>query len=386
MVKNILFIFEGEMDEFKGGVQRITKTLSEQFEKYNINTYFLATQFPKEHLNLKNQFYLPNLTETLNPKNIIYLKKLLEELNINSVINQLAVNTDILRLIKKSKSTEVKVISVHHNTIKGLFENYVESQLRSLDKFFPLRYLNKTLKTNLLYRYHVVKNHLKFKYILNNSDYLVLYFEVLKDELNTRYNIKINNKVKAITNPLPFENVETNLNKRNSILYVGRLEYIQKRVDILIDIWEKIYRDYPEWQLDIVGDGPEKDELKILVENHKIKNVIFHGFQDPYSFYSESKILCMTSAFEGFGMVLIEAQAHGTVPISFKCFNSIDEVIISGETGIITPQYDNITFEIELRKLIEDKEKLDKMAINARNHIENFKVEKIAKLWLDLLN
>lgn len=386
MAQNILFIFECEMDEFKGGVQRITKTLSEQFETLKVNTYFLATQFPKENMHLKNQFYLPNLSETLNPENIIYLKKLIEELNIKSIINQSAFNIDILKLIKKSKSNEVKVITVHHNTINGLFENYLESQLKSLPNIFPIRYLNKNIKVKLLYIFHVIKNQIKIKYILNNSDYLVLYFDVLKDELNARYNIKINNKIKAITNPLPFKNVEVNLNKRNSILYVGRLEYVQKRVDILLDIWGKIYKDYPQWQLDIVGDGPEKDELQIQIENQKIKNVIFHGFQDPYSFYSESKILCMTSAFEGFGMVLIEAQAHGTVPVAFNCFNSIGEVIINGKTGLILPQYDNITFEIELRKLIEDKEKLDEMASNGRKHIENFKVEKIAKLWLDLLN
>ena len=65
----------------------------------------------------------------------------------------------------------------------------------------------------------------------------------------------------------------------------------------------------PEWNLKIIGDGPDKKKLEYM--SRRLDRISFLGFQNPEPYYREASILCMTSNHEGFGMVLIESRTQG---------------------------------------------------------------------------
>ncbi len=169
-------------------------------------------------------------------------------------------------------------------------------------------------------------------------------------------------------------------NKENRILYIGRLEYAQKQANLLIDIWEKFCFDYPDWHLDILGEGSKLEELKRLAENKGLLNIHFLGFQNPESFLKKSKLLLLPSAFEGFGMVLAEAQAFGVVPVAFHCFSSIDDIVPEG-TGIKVPSSDTNSFTAELKKLMENPGTLNNMAKKALENSSRFSADAVIDQW-----
>jgi glycosyltransferase involved in cell wall biosynthesis len=90
----------------------------------------------------------------------------------------------------------------------------------------------------------------------------------------------------------------------------------------------------------------------------------------------------MTSDFEGFGMVLIEAQSYGVVPIAFNCFSSIDQIILNEKSGKIIDDFDIDNYQKELEKLLTTSS-LDDFAAEAINHANTFEKSIIAEKWLN---
>nr|WP_302374168.1 glycosyltransferase [Alistipes timonensis] len=116
-------------------------------------------------------------------------------------------------------------------------------------------------------------------------------------------------KVRALTNPLA-ERPALELQKRKEVLYVGRLSYADKRVDRLLRIWRRVEADFPDWELKIVGDGSERANLERQAVKSRLQRVRFCGHSTCVEeHYATGAILCMTSSFEGWPLVLIEAQA-----------------------------------------------------------------------------
>ncbi len=163
---------------------------------------------------------------------------------------------------------------------------------------------------------------------------------------------RCNSKVYAVYNPvdvghyLPYRSVR----KEKEVLYVGRLSYADKRVDRLIRIWSSIEPLHPDWVLKIVGEGPEKNKLCQLASKLGLNNVKFVGYSaDPREHYSTASILCLTSSFEGWGMVLAESASAGVVPIAFECSAGTSQLLdLVG--GIKVAPFDEGEYE---RKLVE---------------------------------
>ncbi|MBM6862067.1 glycosyltransferase, partial [Clostridium saudiense] len=117
----------------------------------------------------------------------------------------------------------------------------------------------------------------------------------------------------TIYNPLSFRSEVKSDCKKNNILFVGRLVKQQKGLDLLIDAFKIIHNKQKDWNLNIVGDGPDKQWLidKIhkenLINNTKIINVT----NNMKKYYLDSSILVSTSRWEGFGLVITEAMECG---------------------------------------------------------------------------
>ena len=180
----------------------------------------------------------------------------------------------------------------------------------------------------------------------------------------------------------PVENV--NYNKKNMILFSGRLENVSKRIDRLLRIWGKVQDQLADWELVIVGDGPNRKDLENQAIEEGLKRVRFEGrHADVSPFYREASILCLTSQTEGWGLCLTEAQANGVIPIAFGCTDGVKTILSpSGKNGFIVPPFDEDRFARTLLKVAHMPEE-DKLALR-RNCVEKsleYSPEVIAGKW-----
>lgn len=178
--------------------------------------------------------------------------------------------------------------------------------------------------------------------------------------------------------------------KQKEVIYVGRLDYNQKRVYRVIETWSLIESEYPDWKLTIVGDGPERKNLEHLVQNLNLHNVSFEGFQPPVPYYKRASILLLTSEYEGFPLVLPECMSLGVVPIVYGSYSAVYDIINDGKDGIIVP-FSKYGFHAEkmAKKLSfvmsNERQRID-MAANAINKSLNYSVDSIYEQWLTYLN
>lgn len=156
-------------------------------------------------------------------------------------------------------------------------------------------------------------------------------------------------RIVSISNPLPFA-PKNKLTKKNTkkILALGRLSY-QKGFDLLLDIWVKIEEVNSDWELVIAGDGEDKKLLAKKINELNLKNVaLLPSTPNVHDLYDQSAIYVMTSRFEGFPMVLLEAKASGLPIIAYDCDTGPSELIIDGEDGFLILLQIVILFRIAL--------------------------------------
>ena len=173
--------------------------------------------------------------------------------------------------------------------------------------------------------------------------------------------------------------------KKKELVFVGRLKFADKRPDYLLRVWAKLERRFPEWTLRLVGSGSDEAKLKALAETLGLEHVAFEGFQKPQRFYRAAAIFCMTSAYEGFPNVVIEAASFGCVPVAFDSFASIFDIVEDGENGFVVPAFDLDKYAETLARLMRDDALRERLARAALKIADKFSPEKIGALWEALL-
>ena len=174
------------------------------------------------------------------------------------------------------------------------------------------------------------------------------------------------------------------LNRPKQILFIGRLAR-QKQVPELIDIWNRIEKQHPDWKLIIVGDGVERVPVEEKIQNYGLKNVQLEGKQKEVSSYlSDSQILVFTSRFEGFGLVLIEGLQFGLTEISFDCPCGPKEIIENGRNGYIIDNFDKNAFAQRLSELMGNDNLRKQFSERSQELSKNYLPEKIIPQWIKL--
>ena len=191
-------------------------------------------------------------------------------------------------------------------------------------------------------------------------------------------------KLAAITNPLTIDigSIEQ-VKKENIVLYVGRLEERQKKFSRIASVWRDIAGKYPDWRLDVVGDGPDRLVYEKQLEG--CPRTTFHGFQKPHEFYKKAKILLMTSDFEGFGLVLVEAMSAGCVPVALGSFSAVHD-IIDGKNGIVTKMpFSKEEYADSVMLLMNNHDLYESYSKAALETSQKFGVAQVADCWERLL-
>jgi glycosyltransferase involved in cell wall biosynthesis len=247
-----------------------------------------------------------------------------------------------------------------------------------------LEFLNSSFTRKLILWYHIAKQRYELNYIIKNTDAFVMLSEKFKPELYKlapslrQYDAKIH----GISNPFerPAIDVES-LKKENIILFVGRLNVLQKRVDLLMEIWKKLHANLPEWQFWVVGDGGSKAFMENYCNQNKLYRVRFFGKDNPNDYYKKAKLFHMTSAFEGFGNVLIEAQSYGCVPVMFNSYSAAQDIVNHNQDGVLVKPFDTAAYIYETMALVYNQKKLQQMAANAFENVNRFSYAETYKKW-----
>jgi len=172
------------------------------------------------------------------------------------------------------------------------------------------------------------------------------------------------------------------LSKKNQIISLGRLSY-QKGYDLLIDVWEIVDREQMGWTLEIFGNGEDQDALLKKIESKNLShslhlnpatNQINHKL-------AESQFYVMSSRFETFPMVLLEAMSNKLPTVSFNCPTGPESMLTQGEDGIIVPNGDIEALAKEILSLMKDENRRNQMGENAGKNVKRFNPQHIMAKW-----
>ena len=201
-------------------------------------------------------------------------------------------------------------------------------------------------------------------------------------DANTYYKFDSKFKPTVIYNPLTLVPAEVSSGTSKRFLAVGRFSYQHKGFDLLIKAFNIFAKKNHEWNLDIVGEGPEEKNFRNLINLFDLENrITIHPFSNNVqSYYSNAQIYVLSSRWEGFGLVLVEAMAHGLPVISSDLPTSLE---IMGDFGLY---FKNGDIE-ELAQRLEDATKIDWQAKSeeALTIAQRFDIKNIIKQWKQLI-
>lgn len=163
--------------------------------------------------------------------------------------------------------------------------------------------------------------------------------------------------------------------------YVG-----QKGFDRLVAAWQKVVNRHPDWVLKIYGDGWMREQLWQQIMDLGIEESCYleHTAHDIATKFQESSIFVLSSRFEGFGLVIVEAMSCGLPVVSFTCHCGPRDIISDEIDGLLVSEGDIDKLAEGINRLIEDEELRKKMGEMARLKANNYKIEHIGEQWIAL--
>lgn len=195
------------------------------------------------------------------------------------------------------------------------------------------------------------------------------------------------NKAKKVVVIPNFSSLEvTNISKcrNNRIIAVGRLGE-DKGFDRLIDIWKIVSKSHSDWILDIFGNGSMEGFLKNKIKTENVNNIKIHNATaDISSEYAQSSIFVLTSYYEGFALVLLEAMRHGVPCIAFDCPFGPRNIIKNKECGFLIKNGDIEMFAGAINILIENYDLRMKFAQASLEQSRKFEIINIMNHWKKL--
>lgn len=169
------------------------------------------------------------------------------------------------------------------------------------------------------------------------------------------------------------------------IISVGRL-HEQKGFDMLIDAFALIADKCPDWKIDIFGDGQDKPILTEKIREHGLSEriIINPPTSEIYSEYQSSEFLVLSSRYEGFALVLLEAMSCGIPCVSFKCKFGPEEIIDDGVNGLLVENGNVRELSEKMLWMITHQDDRLRMGRDARDRIIGYKIELIMQRWESL--
>lgn len=386
---NILFLLKSLET---GGLEVVTAVLANKFvaEGHNVCVFSflggknsIAKLFDERiRLSIAEDYSTSKL-------NVEKLRSMLVENKIGIIINQWGLPLIPIKTAKRAaKGLDIKIISVYHNAPS--FNGRIQKMnIALMECENPLKRIAlKTIKA----AYRQVTSH-AMGYIYRKSDLFLVLSDCYIEEFQKFTGVKDIRKLGVMTNPVTVDKgdyVYESGKKLREIIYVGRLDFVQKRVYRVIDTWNYLEEKFPDWRLTIVGDGDDRANLEGHVKALGLKHVSFEGFKSPIDYYKRASILLLTSDFEGFPLVLAECMSFGVIPAVYNSYSAVCDIIDDGKDGIVLPYHKN-GYQAEeaagmIANIMKDDGKREQMALAAIKKSKEYSVEKIYSEWERVFN
>ncbi len=175
---------------------------------------------------------------------------------------------------------------------------------------------------------------------------------------------------------------------KRCFVYVGRFSR-SKGIDVLLKAFKQLVSSYPNCRLAMVGDGPEMNNLKLLVREWELdQSVTFMGylpFDKVLSFLEQNGFATVVPSLweEAFGRVVIESMAMG-IPVIASDIGGMSELISNGRNGILVEPGNFLALSEEMKKLVNNSELYEKMSTYDTEFVNQFASERIAATYAKL--
>ncbi|SMC61447.1 glycosyltransferase [Moheibacter sediminis] len=320
------------------------------------------------------------------PKLILFEKK-------GFYLNDLAKDVEIIELnVSRIRYSIFKIIP----TLKKIKPDFVFIGWGEISAFISplIPFFRKTKfiarETNVVSQ-HVKRKEIRFFYrFYNNFHKIIAQSDDMKNDLVKNIGIK-SEKIVKINNPVDFELIESRLNSKEkhysgefkNVVAIGNLSE-RKGFDLLLKVFDKLKET--NIKLHILGDGLQKEELLKQKENSNLKNVEFLGIKEnPFPYLQQADLFILSSRYEGFPNVLLEAGACGTYALANDCPGGIGEIIQNEVNGEICDINDSERFSLKISELVNQThpQEIIKESIRSR-FAKGVILDKYNKIFEDL--
>ncbi len=264
----------------------------------------------------------------------------------------------------------------------------VNAYLSLFTKLFPkTKFIAR--ETNVVSQ-HVTRKEIRFFYNFYNAyDRIIAQSNDMKKDLISNFSIKKNKLVK-INNPVDIEFMEKKLaeserpdefsHQHKNVVAIGNLS-ARKGFDNLLKVFARLKNQ--NIMLHILGDGKDRDVLLEMKALLGLEHVIFHGKQsNPYRYLKYADLFVLSSRYEGFPNVLLEAGACGVYSLANSCPGGIDEIIIDGVNGEMAAIEDYENFAERIKQALYHSVDKDNIKASIKSR---FSKDIILRQYEDLL-
>ena len=370
-----------------GGIGVVTSTLANKFIEEGHHVVLASFLKPPAEMLAKfdKKVVVESLgTYTNNDEIVSNLRTLLISNKVDLIINQLGLPFLPCKVINKAKKgLNIKTIAFYHNS--------PDTNARIKDVEIALSETHNPLKRAMLYAKMFAFKQItsrSMKYVYQHTDlYMVLSPSFVK-KFKEFTGITHPDHLQVLTNPVTIDSSSYDYSlskKQKEIIYMGRIDYNQKRVYRVVDTWAKMEPMFPDWKLTIVGDGTARKDIEKQVKEYGLQRVSFEGFQSPKPYYERASILMLTSEYEGFPLVLAECMSFGVIPAVYNSYSAVCDIIDGGKDGIVLPYHKNGYDANEaagmIANIMKDGGKCEQMALAAIKKSKEYSIEKIYQEW-----
>lgn len=363
-----------------GGVWQVNRLVGEELIKNGYEVHIVAIRNNQNDIETE---HAPRLKiHTINEKDLWSTyrgKDILDELKKGSIFNSFKM---ILSRIKYEISLKQDITQLHQYIATYNPDYIITSHYQLLD-MIPKKYLSITINEQHSSFIDAI-NHKATRKTLEKYNGKVQFLWLTKKTMEKAEEYGLINNL-YIYNAVRFKSSkQADVIKNKKLITITRISEV-KRLDLMINICEEIFKDnqFKDWVLEIYGDGELEAEIKNQIHNQrqiKLKGLT----NNPQKELLDASINLNTSKYEGFSMSILEAQECGVPTISFDCWESVHEQIISNKTGIIAK--DKKEYIDKLKELMLNESMLQKMSNECKQFSNNFQIDVIVKEWIKLFN
>ena len=377
-----------------GGAEEVSRQTACLFSDLGIHTHFFAethieTEWALPDDPLIDLSLLPQGMRLWTKESAFYLVRALKEREVKVLIIPIALRNDYLPLIR---AAGIKIVYwCHSSPLWELIDRRERASYKAHHPWYKNLY-SLTLRRLRLALSSAEKLRTRYRDLVRQVDcFITLTPEYvqkfvsalgLNDEDASRFAVMPNMAFLPKHQPIPAKD------RPKKILFVGRLSYADKRPDRALQIWEKVCQYLPDWEVEIYGKGSEEKFLRRMIQQKQLPRITLKGYiADATAVYASGAILMMTSTYEGWGLVLSEAQASGVVPIAFDSSAGIRELIGKDSTyGCLVAPFDLDAYAAQLRRLCQDVELRSRLSQAAQTHCLDYSPERIRSRWEEIFS